>query len=88
MTRSKAFYAARFRKKWLVIADGTQTYSGKRKLNDGCLERHHNKSTDDEAVSYHYDVLEAKIVLGESLIVSIASGFIENNAKMPWGRRA
>ncbi len=81
LIRSKAFYDARFQKKWLVIVDGTQIYSGKRKLNDGCLERHYNKGTEEETVNYHCDVLEAKIVLGESLIVSIASEFIENNGE-------
>ncbi len=81
LIRSKAFYDARFQKKWLVIVDGTQTYSGIRKLNDGCLERHYNKGTEEETVNYHCDVLEAKIVLGERLIVSIASEFIENNGE-------
>ena len=81
LIRSKAFYDARFRKKWLVIVDGTQTYSGSRKLNEGCLERRYKKGTDEETVNYHCDVLEAKIVLGEKLIVSIASEFIENNAE-------
>ncbi len=81
LIRSKAFYDARFQKKWLVIVDGTQTYSGKRKLNDGCLERHYNKGTEEETVNYHCDVLEAKIVFGERLIVSIASEFIENNGE-------
>lgn len=81
LIRSKAFYDARFQKKWLVIVDGTQTYSGSRKLNDGCLERHYNKGTEDEKVNYHCDVLEAKIVFGESLVVSIASEFIENNGE-------
>ena len=81
LIRSKAFYDARFQKKWLVIVDGTQTYSGKRKLNDGCLERHYNKGTEEETVNYHCDVLEAKIVLGESLVVSIGSEFIENNGE-------
>mgnify|MGYP001060231934 CR=1 FL=1 len=61
--------------------DGTQTYSGKRKLNEGCLERHYNKGTEEETVNYHCDVLEAKIVLGENLIVSIGSEFIENNGE-------
>ena len=32
-------------------------------------------------MNYHCDVLEANIVLGESLIVSIASEFIENNGE-------
>ena len=81
LIRSKAFYDARFQKKWLVIVDGTQTYSGRRKLNEGCLERHYNKGTDEETVNYHCDVLEAKIVFGESVVVSIASEFIENNGE-------
>lgn len=78
MIRRKSFNDARFMKKWLVIVDGTQTYSGSRRLNEGCLERHHRRGTEEESVNYHCDVLEAKIVFGESLIVSIASEFIEN----------
>lgn len=81
LIRRKTFDNARFHKKWLVIVDGTQTYSGSRKLNEGCLERHYNKGTDEETVNYHCDVLEAKIVFGESLVVSIASEFIENNGE-------
>lgn len=81
LIRRKTFDNARFHKKWLVIVDGTQTYSGSRKLNDGCLERHYNKGTDEETVNYHCDVLEAKIVFGENLVVSIASEFIENNGE-------
>lgn len=81
LIRSKTFYDARFQKKWLVIVDGTQTYSGSRKLNDGCLERRYNKGTEEETVNYHCDVLEAKIVFGESLVVSIGSEFIENNGE-------
>lgn len=56
-------------------------YSGDRQLNDKCLEKHYCKGTDNERVNYHSDVLEAKIVFGEKLIVSIASEFIENNAE-------
>ena len=64
-----------------MIVDGTQTYSGRRKLNEGCLERHYKKGTEEETVNYHCDVLEAKIVLGEKLVVSIGSKFIENNGE-------
>ncbi len=70
LIRRKTFDDAKFQKKWLVIVDGTQTYSGNRKQNDGCLERYYNKGTEEETVNYHSDVLEAKTVLGESLIVS------------------
>ena len=52
-----------------------------RKLNDGCLERHYNKGTGEETVNYHCDVPEAKIVPGESLVVSMCSEFIENNGE-------
>lgn len=81
LIRRKTFYDARFQKKWLVIVDGTQIYSGSRKINEGCLERHYQKGTEEEKVNYHYDVVEAKIVLGEKLIVSIASEFVENNGE-------
>lgn len=79
LIRRKSFDDARFQKKWLVIVDGTQLYSGSRRINETCLERRYNKETDAEKVNYHIDVLEAKIVLGDKLIVSLGSEFIENN---------
>ena len=81
MIRRKTFDAAKFQKRWLVIVDGTQMYSGRRKLNEKCLERHYHQGTEEEIVNYHCDVLEAKIVFGEKLIVSIGSEFIENNGE-------
>lgn len=81
LIRRKTFDAAKFQKKWLVTVDGTQTYSGSRKLNDGCLERHFHKDTEEETINYHCDVLGAKIVLDADLIVGIASEFIENNGE-------
>lgn len=81
MIRRKSFYDARFMKKWLVIIDGTQLYSGNIKINDKCLERHYNKETEKEIVNYHVDVLEAKIYFGTNLVCSICSEFIENNGE-------
>ncbi len=81
LIRRKTFDDGKFQKKWLVIVDGTQMYSGSRKLNEKCLERHYNKGTDEETVNYHNNVLEAKIYFGEKLIVSIGSEFIENNGE-------
>jgi hypothetical protein len=37
-----------------------------------------NKGTEDEKTFYYHQVLEAKIVLGDDLIISIATEFIEN----------
>lgn len=81
LIRRKTFDEARFMGKWLVIVDGTRLYSGSRQLNEQCLESHYNRGTKEETVNYHSDVLEAKIVFGEKLIVSIASEFIENNGE-------
>ena len=81
LIRRKTFDDARYQKKWLLIVDGSQLYSGSRQINEQCLEKHYNKGTEDERVNYHSDVLEAKIVLGEKLIISIASEFIENNGE-------
>ena len=77
--RRKSFDDGRFMKKWMVIVDGTQTYEGSRQINSQCLERHHNKGTEKETISYHVDILEAKIYLGEGLLLSIGSEFIENS---------
>ena len=53
LIRRKSFDDARFQKKWLVIVDGTQLYSGSRRINETCLERHCNKETDAEKMNYH-----------------------------------
>ena len=53
LIRRKSFYDARFMGKWIIIVDGTQLYSGDKKINDKCLERHYNKGTEQETVNYH-----------------------------------
>ena len=81
LIRRKSFDEAKFMGKWIIIIDGTQLYSGDRKINDKCLERHYNKKTEQETVNYHVDVLEAKIYFGSGLVCSICSEFIENNGE-------
>lgn len=79
LIRRRAFEDVRDKKRWLIIVDGTQTYSGDRKINENCLERHYEKGAEKENVNYHLDVLEAKIYLGENLVCNIGSEFIENS---------
>lgn len=79
LIRRRTFEDARYKKRWLIIVDGTQIYSGDRRINENCLERHYGKGTEQEHINYHLDVLEAKIYLGESLVCSIGSEFIENS---------
>jgi hypothetical protein len=81
--RKRSFEKARFLKKyWLIIVDATQLYSFKEKNDEQCLTRTFtNKETGEKTTQYYHSVLEAKIVLGDDLVVSIASEFIENDGE-------
>jgi hypothetical protein len=79
LIRRKSFGDAKFMGKWTIIIDGTQLYSGNRRIHGKCLERHYNKGSEQETVNYHVDVLEAKIYFGNGLVCSICSEFVENN---------
>lgn len=71
LIRKRSFESARLLEKyWLVIIDATQLHSF-RERNDGyCLSRTTvNKETGEETTTYSHNVLEAKIVLGDNLIV-------------------
>ena len=78
LIRRKSFDTAKYQKQWSVYVDATGLYSGKRKLNEHCLEKWHQKGTAEESVSYQSAVLEAKIDFGGSQVMSIGSEFIEN----------
>jgi hypothetical protein len=81
LIRKRSFEKARFLDKyWLIIVDATQLYTFKEKNDDKCLTRTFtNKETGEKITQYYHSVLEAKIVLGDDLVVSIASEFIEND---------
>ena len=83
LIRKRSFEKARFLNKyWLIIVDATQLYTFKEKNDDQCLTRTFaNKETGEKTTQYYHSVLEAKIVLGDELVVSIASEFIENDGE-------
>lgn len=87
LIRRKTFDEARFQKRWLIIVDATQMYSGSRRINEKCLERHFNRGTEEETVNYHCDVLEAKIYFGEKLLVSVGSELTKIMGRILNGRR-
>lgn len=80
LIRKRSFDNARFMDKyWLVIVDATQMFHFKERHCKHCLiQTHVNKDTGEETTRYYHNVLEAKIVLGENLVVSIGTEFIEN----------
>jgi hypothetical protein len=79
LIRKKSFDGAKFLGKyWLVIVDATQLFCFKERHCENCLKKTFNKGKKDEKTVYYHQVLEAKIVLGDDLVISIATEFIEN----------
>lgn len=80
LIRTNQFYSHRLKNKyWMVLIDGTGLYGGLRKLHSRCLFRVHNKGKDDEYITYHIQVLEAKLLFfGANIPISIMSEYIEN----------
>jgi len=79
LIRKKSFDDAKFLgKNWLVIVDATQLFSFRKKHCEHCLTKTFNKGTAQESTIYYHQVLEAKIVFSDDMIVSIGTEFIEN----------
>ena len=78
MIRRKTFDAAKIQRKWLVFVDGTELDEGFIQKNDYYLSRTYNRGEDNEITKYHRSVLEAKLYLGNNLVCSIGTEFIEN----------
>ena len=84
LIRKRSFDDAKFLDKyWLVIVDATQLFCFKERHCPHCLTKTFNKGKEDEKTIYYHQVLEAKLVLGEDLVVSIATEFIENPEENP-----
>lgn len=64
--------------KWLVIVDATQLFCFKERHCEHCLTKTINRGTPEEKTVYYHQVLEAKLVLGDDMIISLATEFIEN----------
>lgn len=64
--------------KWLVIVDATQLFSFRERHCEHCLTKTINRGTPEEKTIYYHQVLEAKLVLGDDMIISLATEFIEN----------
>lgn len=79
MIRRKTFDDAKVLKHWLVLIDGTELDTGYKQKNEHYLERCYNRGTEHEKTKYHRAVLEAKLYLGNGLMVSIGTESIEND---------
>ncbi len=86
LIRMQSFYGSRIRDKyWQIIVDGTETHNFGR-LEEAhcphCLKREHNKDKEgkEEWTEYYHSALEAKLVLCGSIVISVATEFIENES--------
>lgn len=82
LIRKRSFEQGKFLgEKWLVIVDATQLFSFREKHCDHCLTKTIHRGTEEEKTIYYHQVLEAKLVLGEGMVVSLETEFIENSRK-------
>lgn len=82
LLRRRKFEDARFLgKHWLVIFDATGLFYFSERHCPHCLKKVLHKGTKEEKAIYYHHVLEAKLVLGDGLVISIGTEFIENEAE-------
>lgn len=80
--RKRSFEYGKFLgEKWLVIVDATQLFSFRERHCEHCLCKTVNKGTAEEKTIYYHQVLEAKLVLGDDMVISLGTEFIENSNK-------
>ncbi len=82
LIRSKTFYQAKMPKgQWIVILDATGLYHFKEKHCDNCLVKELTDKEGNKRKVYYHNVLEAKIILADNVIISLGTEFIENESE-------
>ena len=79
LIRGKQFYRSRLLKKyWRIILDGTGLFCFKERHCENCLSVVRSDADGKKVKFYYHKVLEAKLVLGDKIIISLGTEFIEN----------
>lgn len=79
LLRGKQFYRGRLQGKyWRVILDGTGLFSFKERHCENCLSSTYKDRDGKKRKYYYHKVLEAKLILGDELVISLGTEFIEN----------
>jgi hypothetical protein len=80
LIRMRTFEESRIRGKyWQILIDGVHLYSFKERHCPHCLTKEHKGRNGKSGwTEYYHSVLEAKLVLGEDMVFSIITEFIEN----------
>lgn len=82
LIRSKVFLKNRLLGKyWPVVLDGTGLFHFREKHCDNCLVKTTTDKDGKKHKSYYHTVVEAKIILSDSIVISLGSEFIENESE-------
>lgn len=82
LLRRKQFYRSRLGGKYFrVILDGTGLFYFKEKHCENCLCETRTGEDGKKTKRYYHKVLEAKLVLGEKIVISLGTEFIENESE-------
>lgn len=79
LIRMKSFDQARFQKSWVVIVDATWLQTYHTEQDEFCMRREYKQEDGTKKYLWYRMALEAKIILGDDLVVSFDTEFIENN---------
>jgi len=82
LIRMRTFEDNRIKGKyWQILVDGTGWFSTDQPHCEHCLTRtHKNEDGGIRNIEYYHNVLEAKLVLSENVVVSIGTEFLENES--------
>lgn len=80
LLRMRSFESSRIRDKyWQIAIDGTGLYHFAEKHCEHCLYKvHRNPDGSVKNIEYYHYVVEAKLIIGENIAISIATEFVEN----------
>jgi len=82
LIRGKQFYRNRLLGRyWQVILDGTGLFYFKEKHCENCLCTTRKNEDGHSIKLYYHKVLEAKLVLSDSVVISLETEFIENESE-------
>lgn len=84
LLKMRSFDDSRVRGKyWQILIDGTQLCNETKPLDERCLTKTHLNKEDGSIryIEYYYYVLEAKLVIKNNIVISIATEFVENTEK-------
>ena len=83
LTRMRSFENSRIRNKyWQIVLDGTQLHTFNEQHCEHCLVKEYKEKATGAIIrrEYYHVVLEAKLVILDDVVISVATEFVENES--------